>query len=191
MKGRKYTEQLFWKNIDMSAGFNACWPWLGTISPSGYGYFFTSGKRTRAHRAAWELSNALSIPQGLMVLHSCDNRRCCNPSHLRVGDQYDNMRDRSTRGRAPTGNKNGAVKYPERIGEGVKRVIAERGMPLVFGARHGMAKLTDEDVHSIVREYKNNHITQRELAARYGISQRQIGRIVRGHGWKHLTGMAA
>ena len=67
---------------------------------SGYGQF---GNRalakspTTAHRASWEIHNG-PIPDGMMVCHKCDNRKCVNPDHLYLGTNADNMRDRSQRG---------------------------------------------------------------------------------------------
>lgn len=52
----------------------------------------------QAHRAAYEFAKG-HIPFGLYVLHSCDNRCCQNPAHLRVGTQFDNMRDMRERNR--------------------------------------------------------------------------------------------
>ena len=51
------------------------------------------------HRVAWEMHHAQPIPEGMSVLHTCDNPRCCNPEHLYIGDHTDNMRDRTDRGR--------------------------------------------------------------------------------------------
>lgn len=75
--------------------------WLTDISPTGRGYVTMQyqGKRVYVHRLAWELYNAEPIPDGLYVLHSCDNPGCCNPNHLRVGTAADNAHDRESRGR--------------------------------------------------------------------------------------------
>ncbi|MFB9187253.1 HNH endonuclease signature motif containing protein [Dactylosporangium sucinum] len=52
-----------------------------------------------AHRVAWEVANGQPIPDGLQVLHSCDNPPCCNPAHLSIGTQAENMQQMVARGR--------------------------------------------------------------------------------------------
>jgi HNH endonuclease len=78
-----------------------CWNWQGALfKGTNYGQFSNralSKSPTTTHRASWELHFG-KIPEGKMVLHGCDNRLCCNPEHLRIGDNADNMRDRSLRG---------------------------------------------------------------------------------------------
>lgn len=80
---------------------NSCWTFQGChVGPNGYGQIVSSGSvRVYAHRAAWELANGRTVPDGLKVLHSCDNPRCVNPAHLSVGTQQDNIRDSVRKGR--------------------------------------------------------------------------------------------
>lgn len=75
-----------------------CLEWQGKRS-RGYGRLNICKREVFAHRLSWELANEKKIPRGLFVLHSCDNPACINPAHLRVGNQLDNMRDASIRGR--------------------------------------------------------------------------------------------
>ena len=79
-----------------------CWIWEGALfRQSGYGQICNKAldkSPTTAHRASWQIHNG-PIPEGKMVLHKCDVRRCVNPEHLYVGDNADNMKDRSERGR--------------------------------------------------------------------------------------------
>lgn len=66
-----------------------CWEWQGRLNLTGYGVV---GKNKLAHRVAYELWNG-ELTEGLHVCHSCDNPKCCNPEHLFLGTQRDNIRD--------------------------------------------------------------------------------------------------
>lgn len=75
-----------------------CWGWSGCRGTDGYGAVQTNNKRTPAHRASWELHNG-PIPNGMLVLHRCDNPPCTRPDHLFLGTDKDNAKDRETKGR--------------------------------------------------------------------------------------------
>lgn len=101
-KIRPLAEQLA-RHLDKSDGPDACWPWQGTVNGGGYGKMtVTTGLRRYAHRVSWELVNG-PIPKGLNVLHHCDNPPCCNPAHLWIGTQRDNMNDKVSKGRHDRG----------------------------------------------------------------------------------------
>lgn len=90
----------FWKYVSKD-GPNGCWPWTGSLSRrGGYGRIFIGGKVRMgcAHRVSWILHFG-PIPDGLKVLHHCDNPPCCNPTHFFLGTQADNMKDCSDKGR--------------------------------------------------------------------------------------------
>jgi predicted XRE-type DNA-binding protein len=87
----------FWTKVNIT-GAASCWPWKGYKRPNnGYAMFGENGSRTLVHRYAYQLVRG-SIPERLMVLHSCDNKSCCNPMHLRVGSIRDNTDDALERG---------------------------------------------------------------------------------------------
>lgn len=94
---------------------NGCHEWTGSIIPGGprttggYGLIHRNGRTVYAHRVAWELANG-PIPRGKQVLHTCDNRRCVNVAHLRLGSRQDNMADMMSKLRQPHGPKNGHAK---------------------------------------------------------------------------------
>ena len=58
-----------------------------------------SGTTNSLHRIAWEAHNAEPIPEGLLVMHTCDNPACFNPAHLVLGTYQDNMDDKCSKGR--------------------------------------------------------------------------------------------
>jgi len=76
---------------------DGCWLWLGAPNSDGYGGASVRGRSVLAHRLAHFLATGES-PK--MVCHSCDTRLCVNPEHLAGGNGFDNMRERSERGRA-------------------------------------------------------------------------------------------
>ena len=77
---------------------DTCWLWTGATN-GRYGHIQVNGKTAVAPRVAYTLFRG-PIPQGLFVLHSCDNPLCVNPEHLRTGTHRENMRDMVERGRA-------------------------------------------------------------------------------------------
>lgn len=91
-----------------------CWEWSGSRSRFGYGSFNGS----LAHRVAWELFHG-PIPEGICVLHECDNPPCVNSSHLFLGTDADNAADKVQKGRH------------------------------LFGQKHYMAKLNEDQVRAI------------------------------------------
>ena len=75
-----------------------CWGWLAGTNKDGYGKFKMRGKTLQAHRLSWVIHNGI-IPEGMCVLHHCDNPPCVNPAHLFLGTILDNNRDRDAKGR--------------------------------------------------------------------------------------------
>lgn len=91
-------EERFLSLIDRSPGSTDCWPWRGQLGGGGYGRVHWLGHSLRAHRKAYELLVG-PIPSGLHVCHSCDNPPCCNPAHLWLGTDADNLADMRAKGR--------------------------------------------------------------------------------------------
>jgi hypothetical protein len=75
-----------------------CWEFQGHRNKDGYGTLRFEGRMEKAHRVAWVLASG-PIPAGMQICHRCDNPCCCNPKHLFVGTNADNMRDRQAKGR--------------------------------------------------------------------------------------------
>lgn len=132
-----------WRQVS-KRGPNECWPWIAKSLTAGYGYIGLGGRasgKALAHRVVWELTHgpipASSDYHGMVVMHTCDNRLCCNPAHLVLGRQSDNVRDMD--------DKKRRVSTP---------------MP---GVKHPQAKLTDELVRAIRSGTKNNAEWAKEL----------------------------
>ncbi len=104
--GPALLSERFWSKVDVQ-GLTDCWLWLGSKSGrDDRGYIGVDGRNKLAHRVAWEVTYG-SIPDELNVLHSCDNPPCCNPNHLFLGTQKDNMIDAVAKGRIDrSGEKN-------------------------------------------------------------------------------------
>lgn len=138
-------------------GLGECWEWTGDSTESGYGVYTLGGVRQRTHRITWMWENG-PIPEGMFVLHKCDNPSCVRVSHLFLGDHKSNMADARSKGR------------------------------MNRGSSHGMAKLTEDVVLTIREMYRNQRPTYRELAEAFGVTDRMIGLIVRGRNWRHVDG---
>jgi len=151
----------FWSKVDKSSGDDACWNWTAYIGDSGYGQFGVDGKLTKSHRLAWELVNG-NIPPGLWVLHKCDNRKCCNPSHLFLGTPTDNARDMISKGR----RRPDIYSYP--------------------GESHTLHKLTDREVLRIRDLYAAGGTSHTKLANEFHISKSQVKRIIDWESWRHI-----
>lgn len=98
--------QWFWGKVDVKNP-DQCWEWTGRLDDKGYGAsrtLYDHGYPQRASRSAYIFSNG-PIESGLVIRHTCHNRKCCNPLHLIKGTQKDNMQDRKLLGNYPRGEK--------------------------------------------------------------------------------------
>lgn len=150
----------FLKKLDRNGN---CWEWQGTISEYGYGRLNLNTKMVFAHRMAYELQYG-EIPNGLLVCHKCDNRKCCNPDHLFLGTPQENTDDRVRKGRS--------TRHPKRL-----KVYK----PKLIGENHPSHKLTNNQVDEIRKRYAwfgVNGDSSIKLAKEFGVSNQLINQIV-------------
>lgn len=109
-RSRGSLETRFWRQVDKRSA-SECWPWKSKSLVKGYGYIGLGGRsggKELAHRVAWLLTHGelpdLKGYHGAVVRHKCHNRLCCNPDHLEIGTQADNVNDMWTREGGPKGN---------------------------------------------------------------------------------------
>jgi hypothetical protein len=92
----------FWSHVERR-GPDECWPWKLSVRRDGYGQIRYGRRQLATHRLAYQLAVG-PIPagtghHGMVVRHTCDYRRCCNPAHLRLGTQAQNLKDMQLRWR--------------------------------------------------------------------------------------------
>ncbi len=92
-------EDRFWSKVAVREE-SECWLWQASEGAHGYGQFRFKGIVDKAHRVAWMISSGEPVPDGMWVLHSCDNRLCVNPRHLRLGDAQDSVSESVNKERA-------------------------------------------------------------------------------------------
>lgn len=144
-----------WEKVDVKAE-SECWEYKEYRNQDGYGVITTVGdKKILTHRVAFMSKNGI-IPDGMRILHKCDNPPCCNPNHLFLGTQADNVRDMHQKGRATK----------------------------VQGEKSHKAKLTNEEVLEIRATYNGGN--RMGLSKKYKVHHNTIMWIVTNKSWKHL-----
>lgn len=151
----KTTEERFWSHVAKS---ESCWEWTGRLS-KGYGIIRYKDRQVRTHRLSYFFAHG-AWPEP-MCLHSCDNKRCVNPAHLRAGTCKDNVHD-----------------------------AIERGLHSVKpGELHRNAKLTDDNIREIRAlhdDQRGSGTGFKSLAKKYGVHWTTIRQVIRGVTWGHV-----
>jgi hypothetical protein len=125
----------------------SCWLWQGTTDKDGYGIFCFEYTIIKAHRFSYIIHKG-AIPSYSLVLHTCDIPSCCNPEHLYLGTQQDNMTDRTQRHREAHNN----------------------------GVKNGRCKLSELQITEI-RRLRFLELSTVIIAKQFGVSHQQISRI--------------
>lgn len=151
-------QQRFWSHVEIG-NEDDCWEWHSQRDKNGYGRFHfarKAGVTQLAHRHAVQFFAGITIPDGIVACHSCDNPGCVNPAHILLGSQADNVADMIAKGR--------------------KSPIGPRGVQV------NTAKLTTQDVLTIRASAEKS----KTLAGRFGVSRVQINNIRSGRQWRHV-----
>lgn len=154
----------FWSKVDKT---NYCWQWTG-YKAQGYGKVNIGYTVYMAHKISLILSGILISPvkaelgaSGEIIMHTCDNRACVNPSHLKVATQKENMQDAQMKGR-------------KWVGE-------------TAGERNGRAKLTENVVSELKKRFrKGEKVPVYSIAKQLGVSPTQLYLIRNNKSWTHV-----
>ncbi len=131
----KYIERLLDGIEELETG---CIEWKRAKNSEGYGYLWNGKFNERVHRMSYKLFNG-SIPDGKIILHSCDNPSCCNPKHLKIGTRAENNKDRAikNRNRNQQGEKNNMSKLSS---EEVLQIRNSKKSENVLGSKYGVSR---------------------------------------------------
>lgn len=171
-KGEKTQWEMFFEKVNKDGPAPAhnpklgkCWLWTGSSRAQGHGYFWYDGVVGCAHRFSW-LASGGEIPDGLHVLHKCDNGRCVNPDHLFLGTHDDNMQDMIRKGR----QRDSESRSKQMTGEG-----------------NHQAKLTEDDVRKIrAMRAQTPRPTIQSISNCFGASHASVKSLLRGKTWKSV-----
>jgi hypothetical protein len=137
-----------------------------SLNHAGYGQFNVSDKPPAkcrlAHRVSWLIAFG-DIPDGLHVLHKCDNPKCVRPSHLFLGTVKDNMKDMWNK------NRSAVQKYG--------------GSHMPHGEKHHFYKKGHKITREQAEEIRTMNGTQRQIALRFGVDPSLISRIKSNEIW--------
>lgn len=153
-------EQRFWNKVRITDG---CWEWTASLGSTGYGQIGIRNRPIGAHRVSYEIHYG-PIPEGMCVLHHCDNRLCVRPDHLFLGTRADNIRDMDRKNR------------------GVRNRIARTGQ---LGESNRQSVVTADQVRKIRSLYASG-LTMAEIAKQFPIGESGVGFIVRRETWRHI-----
>jgi hypothetical protein len=130
------TDAFFKERIAVSS--DGCWEWQRSLFKLGYACAKVGGKTMKAHRLSWEFYRG-PIPDGMIICHHCDNRKCINPDHLFIGTTQDNVDDKMRKGRFVTtpGEKNG---YAKLTAEQVRAIRADSRAQHRIAADYGISQ---------------------------------------------------
>ena len=156
--------QKFWNRVDKTgpiyADLGHCCLWTGAHNGNNaYGQLTIAGQRALAHRVAWELTHG-PIPKGrgyhgTCVLHRCDNPPCCNPEHLQLGSNRDNVRDMLAKSRNARGERMGSARLTAAVVLEIRGKFASGTRQVDLVREYGVGPPA---VHNIVHRKTWRHV---------------------------------
>lgn len=144
-------EERFWSRKVQKG--NGCWSWTAGKNRDGYGTFHIGRKTLGAHRVAYELTYG-PIPPGMLVDHTCHNRMCVNPEHLRLATKKQNNENLSGLTKANTSGVRGVYwntregKWAARVGHHGKKIFVGYFTDLAEAERAVIAKRNEIYTHN-------------------------------------------
>lgn len=160
-------KERFWQRVDKNGPvpehcpeLGPCWLWTGDSNKLGYGWFWIRTRKSlRAHRLGFFLGTGQWPDPELSICHHCDRPACVNSRHLFEGTTKQNIMDASAKGRLN---------------------IPSKGKK---GEKNNHAKLTWQAVNDMREDKKLRRTHDNDLAAKYGISRRQVANIIENRQW--------
>lgn len=186
----------FWSKVDKDGPTQPhmttpCWVWTAGKT-DGYGCFRVGGNACKTHRVAWVMHHD-QVPHdgsahGICVCHQCDVRNCVNPSHLFLGTNTDNMRDKEIKGRGnhAKGDRHSSRTHPERLLRGDKHYTRLHPEWVPRGEANGLSKLTADKVIKIRSTYGGGLVSCHQLGMQFGVTKSVISKVIRYKLWKHI-----
>ena len=126
-------------------GEDDCWLWRGYARENGYGSASIGRKSVSAHKFSYELHYG-SVPAGLVVMHTCDVKRCVNPYHLTLGTPSDNTQDALQKGRFPVGEESSSARLTARDVDAIRAAFRSGDSKRSIAERFGVHRSTVQDI---------------------------------------------